>query len=181
MRLEAMLDGPQTPPDARGGGRGRARAHALRLSIPTDGALTARREFALPAALRGPAVDEARPDDAPASDAPQPPAYHPIKRNRYVSRARMYGTTPACQCDPATGDCGERCMNRLMQIVCTRRTCPCGVRCTNGSLGKRPAPELRVVDVRGRLTAVWCAWLWAPDAGARAAGHVPRRVLRRAD
>ena len=67
-----------------------------------------------------------------------------------VDRYLRYGTTPACQCDPVTGDCGEQCMNRMMQIVCTPRTCPCGPRCTNGSLGKRAAPELEIVEVRKR-------------------------------
>ncbi|WFC96034.1 hypothetical protein MBRA1_002690 [Malassezia brasiliensis] len=137
MRLEAILDAPLARAE-RGARRGVARAGARR------GVGRARSASPVHAAAAAPA--------APASRRGAAPTYHPISRNRYVSRARMYGTTPACQCDPATGDCGEQCMNRMMQIVCTPRTCPCAPRCTNGSLGKRAAPALEIVEVRDALT-----------------------------
>lgn len=141
MRLEAILDAPLVR-SVRGQGRAAERADARRGTPRTSDAAHA--AGAPPARAAGARRATSAPRRAAA------PTYHPISRNRYVSRARMYGTTPACQCDPATGDCGEQCMNRMMQIVCTPRTCPCGPRCTNGSLGKRPAPELEIVGVRKR-------------------------------
>lgn len=105
--------------------------------------LTCKREFSLP------------PDWLPKTaarrsrSARKPHPFREIKRNIFVSRPRMQSSTPACLCAPTSG-CGERCINRIMQIICNRRTCPCGDTCTNQSLGKRPAPPLEVVDVGAR-------------------------------
>ena len=146
------------------------------IPVPLDGVLTARREFELPRRL----LDTHEQRCARMRKRAKPAFYHTIKRNRFVSRVRMYGTTQPCQCDPATGNCGESCMNRMMQIVCHPRTCPCGSRCTNGSLGKRPAPELQVAYVRPPTNAVRQARIWAPHAGRGARRRLSRRVLRRA-
>lgn len=66
----------------------------------------------------------------------KPPPYGQISTNRFVSRKKIKAEEPICQCDPSS-DCGEDCMNRILQYVCDPKSCPCGERCTNGTLGKR--------------------------------------------
>jgi hypothetical protein len=76
----------------------------------------------------------------------KPPPYGLISTNRWVSRKRIHGEIPVCQCEP--GDtCGDECMNRMMQYVCSEKTCPCGDRCTNVSLGRRPGAKTDVAYV----------------------------------
>ncbi|KAI3624345.1 hypothetical protein CBS14141_002773 [Malassezia furfur] len=71
----------------------------------------------------------------------------------------MYGTTPACQCDPATGDCGEQCMNRMMQI--------CGKR----GLGLRTPVPVR----KGTFLGEYCGELIdLPEAARRVHEHYER-------
>ncbi|WFD19215.1 Histone deacetylase complex subunit [Malassezia caprae] len=83
--------------------------------------------------------------DEPTSFQP----YKTISRNVFVSRPRIYGDSPVCQCHPDSA-CDERCINRFMQVLCNPRKCPCGKRCTNTSFDKRPSPPLDVVYVGAR-------------------------------
>lgn len=77
------------------------------------------------------------------------PSYKTISRNVFVSRQRIYGDSPVCQCRPESA-CDERCINRFMQVLCNPRSCPCGQRCTNTNFDKRPSPPLDVVYVGAR-------------------------------
>lgn len=75
--------------------------------------------------------------------------YKTISRNVFVSRQRIYGESPVCQCHPDSA-CDERCINRFMQVLCNPRKCPCGKRCTNTNFDRRPSPPLDVVYVGKR-------------------------------
>lgn len=76
----------------------------------------------------------------------KPPSYTFIRTNQYTSRPKLPGEVPVCFCDP-DDNCGDNCMNRLMQFICNPKHCPCGEKCTNGSLGKRPTAKLDVQHV----------------------------------
>ncbi|CAO1622651.1 unnamed protein product [Sympodiomycopsis kandeliae] len=73
----------------------------------------------------------------------KPPPYRPIDKNRYVTRKKIRGEIPQCNCDPSS-DCGDNCLNRLLGFICDPEVCPCGVRCTNGNLKDRPHAECDV-------------------------------------
>ncbi|KAK0546768.1 hypothetical protein OC846_005127 [Tilletia horrida] len=109
---------------------------------------------------------------ADAKKKPRP--YQQITTNRYVTRPKLAGEVPVCQCIPppeseapettasnsggADRDsndevvqivrrgCGDDCINRQLQYVCDPRKCPCGEQCSNLSLGKRPFPKLEVFN-----------------------------------
>lgn len=44
--------------------------------------------------------------------------------------------------------CGDTCINRALQYLCSPKTCPCGEMCSNKSLFKRSTPSLKVFWVR---------------------------------
>lgn len=95
--------------------------------------LTGQREFSLPSTL----LEESADLRARVEAKRKPPPYRFIDRNRYVTRPKLNGELPLCQCNPAS-NCGEDCMNRILQFICSPKICPCGDRCTNIDLGKRP-------------------------------------------
>ncbi len=73
----------------------------------------------------------------------KPPRYQQISRNKYVSRPKLHGEVPLCSCTPGS-NCGNDCMNRMMQFICDQKSCPNGSDCTNVRLGKRPAIKTTV-------------------------------------
>jgi len=114
---------------------------------------------------------------ADAKKKPRP--YVQIPTNRYVTRPKLAGEVPVCQCVPpppltaaekaalassaeggeASGEesaqrfrrgCGDDCINRQLQYVCDPRSCPCKDECSNLSLGKRPFPKLEVYNCGAR-------------------------------
>lgn len=95
--------------------------------------LTGTREFSLPPPL----LEQSSALRARLDAKRKPPPYRQIDRNRYTSRPKLNGELPLCQCDPSS-NCGDDCLNRILQFVCNAKVCPCGERCTNVSLGKRP-------------------------------------------
>ncbi|PWN50139.1 SET domain-containing protein, partial [Violaceomyces palustris] len=95
--------------------------------------LTESRDFKLPFAI----YQEAEEIRAKVDAKRKPPAYSHIRVNQYYSRPKLHGEVPICQCSPGQ-TCADDCMNRIIQYICNPRTCPCGDKCTNISLGKRP-------------------------------------------
>ncbi|PWN40769.1 SET domain-containing protein, partial [Ceraceosorus guamensis] len=79
----------------------------------------------------------------------KPPPYKSISKNRWVSRKRIHGEVPVCICEPSS-NCGEECMNRVLQYICNPKQCPCGERCTNISLAKRAKVTTTVTYVSQR-------------------------------
>lgn len=66
----------------------------------------------------------------------------------FPERTRMLADVRAvCRCDPKS-DCGDNCINRIMNYLCGR-DCPCAERCTNKSLAKRKGPSVKVTYVSG--------------------------------
>lgn len=104
--------------------------------------LTEQRDFRLPFYIH----DEAKEIRAKLASKKKPLPYAHIKTNKYYSRSKLHGEVPLCQCDPSS-DCGEQCMNRILQYICDPKTCPCRERCTNVSLGKRPSIKTDVAFV----------------------------------
>ncbi|KAL8292337.1 hypothetical protein RQP46_001803 [Phenoliferia psychrophenolica] len=72
----------------------------------------------------------------------KPEPYKRIARNVYHERKPDRADAPhVCECKPPADDddepgCGEHCFNRMMQYCCSPKSCPCGDKCTNLSLGK---------------------------------------------
>lgn len=60
---------------------------------------------------------------------PQIKGFTFIDENLYLV-PKTTGEISSCNCEPQSG-CGERCVNRLMHIECSKGTCPCGSACTN--------------------------------------------------
>lgn len=107
--------------------------------------LSQQRDFRLPFPLLV-QVDEVR---AKLDAKRKPPPYKQIRTNKYFHRPKLAGEVPVCHCDPDS-DCGDNCMNRILQFVCDPRACPCGERCTNTSLGRRPSRKIDVAYVSDR-------------------------------
>lgn len=96
--------------------------------------LGGRRDFKLPKSL----VNEQENLRARVDAKRKPPHYQHISKNRYVSRPKLQNAEiQVCNCNPASG-CGDNCLNRRMEYICNPKSCPCGERCTNISLAKRP-------------------------------------------
>ncbi|TKY90631.1 hypothetical protein EX895_000629 [Sporisorium graminicola] len=73
----------------------------------------------------------------------KPPRYQQISKNKYVTRAKLQGESPLCNCKPGSG-CGNDCMNRMLMFICDPRTCPSASNCSNISLGRRPTKKTTV-------------------------------------
>ncbi|SJX60461.1 uncharacterized protein SRS1_11764 [Sporisorium reilianum f. sp. reilianum] len=101
--------------------------------------LTEERDFCLPYPIHQ-SMDQLR-DRVNAKR--KPPRYQQISKNKYVSRAKLQGETPLCNCKPGSG-CGADCINRMLMFICDPRTCPSASNCTNVSLGRRPTVKTTV-------------------------------------
>lgn len=70
-------------------------------------------------------------------------------------RPRDLTIAHVCECKPPAADsdelgCGDSCINRALEYLCSPKTCPCGERCGNKSLYKRETPNLKVFWVSPR-------------------------------
>ncbi|SPO20067.1 uncharacterized protein UTRI_00461_B [Ustilago trichophora] len=101
--------------------------------------LTEERDFCLPYPIHQ-KMDQLR-DRVNAKR--KPPRYQHISKNKYVSRPKLHGEVPLCNCKPGSG-CGADCLNRMLMFICDPRTCPSASNCTNVSLGRRPAVKTAV-------------------------------------
>lgn len=95
--------------------------------------LTEERDFCLPYPIHQ-TMDQLR-DRVNAKR--KPPRYQQINKNKYVTRAKLQGEVPLCNCKPGSG-CGHDCINRMLMFICDPKTCPSASNCTNISLGRRP-------------------------------------------
>jgi hypothetical protein len=71
----------------------------------------------------------------------------------FPDRARDLAIASICDCKPPPPEsnemgCGDTCINRALQYLCSPKTCPCGEMCSNKSLFKRLTPNLKVFWVR---------------------------------
>ena len=82
-----------------------------------------------------------------------PPVWQLVKKNIYLHRERKREDEDdimICQCpqiwgtDTTTIGCGESCLNRMLNIECHPKYCPCGERCTNQCFTKRQYAKLDV-------------------------------------
>ncbi|CAO1621665.1 unnamed protein product [Parajaminaea phylloscopi] len=122
--------------------------------------LTGQRDFVLPETLlRNQEQLRTRVDSRR-----KPQSFRHINRNQYVSRPKLNGELPLCHCHPSS-NCGEDCLNRILQMVCSPKTCPCGASCTNVSLGMRPHAKCDV------------AWYGARGFGLKTLDDIPQHGL----
>lgn len=82
----------------------------------------------------------------------KPPAYSHISSNKYPLRAKLAGEKHVCDCKIGQ-TCDETCLNRHLLYLCDPKLCPCGDKCTNNWLSKRPTKktEVRWVSARPSL------------------------------
>ncbi|CAK9160363.1 unnamed protein product [Ilex paraguariensis] len=72
-----------------------------------------------------------------------------IKSNLFLSRSRKSQTIDeimVCHCKPPSDGrmgCGDGCLNRMLNIECVQRACPCGKFCSNQQFQKRKYAKLK--------------------------------------
>ncbi|KAL3845491.1 hypothetical protein ACJIZ3_002894 [Penstemon smallii] len=73
-----------------------------------------------------------------------------IKSNLFLHRSRKKQTIDevmVCHCKPPSDGrmgCGAKCLNRMLNIECVRKTCPCGELCSNQQFQKRKYASLEL-------------------------------------
>ncbi|PIN14114.1 Histone-lysine N-methyltransferase [Handroanthus impetiginosus] len=83
------------------------------------------------------------------SKGAQPPSWSLIKSNLYLHRSRKtqnIDEVMVCHCKPPSDGrmgCGAKCLNRMLNIECVKRTCPCGELCSNQQFQKRKYAKLK--------------------------------------
>ncbi|XP_028078340.1 histone-lysine N-methyltransferase ASHH2-like [Camellia sinensis] len=87
--------------------------------------------------------------EAKHSTVQQPSSWVLIKSNLFLHRSRKTQTIDeimVCHCKrPPDGrvGCGDKCLNRMLNIECVKRTCPCGELCSNQQFQKRKYAKLQ--------------------------------------
>ncbi|KAG2659034.1 hypothetical protein PVAP13_1KG328000 [Panicum virgatum] len=80
-------------------------------------------------------ADEAD-DDRSNSKACKAPSWTPIRSNLFLRprRPQSIDESMVCNCKPPQDGrlgCRDGCLNRMLNIECVKRTCPCGEQCSN--------------------------------------------------
>ncbi|KAF0932185.1 hypothetical protein E2562_008716 [Oryza meyeriana var. granulata] len=92
-------------------------------------------------------ADEAN-DDGSNSKASGEPNYASLRSNLFLHRNRRTQSideSMVCNCKlPQDGrmGCRDGCLNRILNIECTKRTCPCGEHCSNQQFQRRNYAKL---------------------------------------
>ncbi|KQJ99871.1 uncharacterized protein LOC100838109 [Brachypodium distachyon] len=87
-------------------------------------------------------ADEAD-NDGSNSKASRAPSWTAVKTNSFLHRNRRTQSideSMVCNCKPPQDGrmgCRDGCLNRMLNIECTKRTCPCGEYCSNQQFQRR--------------------------------------------
>uniref|UniRef100_A0ACD5ZEQ0 Uncharacterized protein n=1 Tax=Avena sativa TaxID=4498 RepID=A0ACD5ZEQ0_AVESA len=87
-------------------------------------------------------ADEAD-NDASNSKASKAPSWTHVRTNSFLHRNRRYQSVDesmVCNCKPPQDGrmgCRDGCLNRMLNIECEKRTCPCGEQCSNQQFQRR--------------------------------------------
>ncbi|KAG2659039.1 hypothetical protein PVAP13_1KG328000 [Panicum virgatum] len=92
-------------------------------------------------------ADEAD-DDRSNSKACKAPSWTPIRSNLFLRprRPQSIDESMVCNCKPPQDGrlgCRDGCLNRMLNIECVKRTCPCGEQCSNQKFQRRSYAKLR--------------------------------------
>ncbi|CAL5057754.1 unnamed protein product [Urochloa decumbens] len=93
-------------------------------------------------------ADEAD-DSRSNSKACKAPSWTPIRSNLFMHRQRRTQSideSMVCNCKPLQDGrlgCRDGCLNRMLNIECVKRTCPCGEQCSNQKFQRRSYAKLR--------------------------------------
>ncbi|CAO2039200.1 unnamed protein product [Urochloa humidicola] len=93
-------------------------------------------------------ADEAD-DNKSNSKACKAPSWTPIRSNLFMHRQRRTQSideSMVCICKPPQDGrlgCRDGCLNRILNIECVKRTCPCGEQCSNQKFQRRSYAKLR--------------------------------------
>ncbi|CAN6273036.1 unnamed protein product [Urochloa humidicola] len=93
-------------------------------------------------------ADEAD-DSRSNSKACKAPSWTPIRSNLFMHRQRRTQSideSMVCICKPPQEGrlgCRDGCLNRILNIECVKRTCPCGEQCSNQKFQRRSYAKLR--------------------------------------
>ncbi|CAL4968850.1 unnamed protein product [Urochloa decumbens] len=93
-------------------------------------------------------ADEAD-DGRSNSKACKAPSWTPIRSNLFMHRQRRTQSideSMVCNCKPPQDGrlgCRDGCLNRMLNIECVKRTCPCGEQCSNQKFQRRSYAKLR--------------------------------------
>uniref|UniRef100_A0A0D9VH08 Histone-lysine N-methyltransferase n=1 Tax=Leersia perrieri TaxID=77586 RepID=A0A0D9VH08_9ORYZ len=87
-------------------------------------------------------------NDGSSSKAPKEPKFSQIRSNLFQHRNRRTQSideSMVCNCKPPQDGrmgCRDGCLNRILNIECTKRTCPCGEQCSNQQFQRRNYAKL---------------------------------------
>ncbi|KAG8071011.1 hypothetical protein GUJ93_ZPchr0006g44332 [Zizania palustris] len=91
-------------------------------------------------------ADEA--DNDGSSKASRAPSWTPVRSNLFLHRNRRTQSideSMVCNCKPPQDGrvgCRNDCLNRILNIECNKRTCPCGENCSNQQFQRRNNAKL---------------------------------------
>uniref|UniRef100_A0A804PJV2 Histone-lysine N-methyltransferase ASHH2 n=2 Tax=Zea mays TaxID=4577 RepID=A0A804PJV2_MAIZE len=83
------------------------------------------------------------------SKACKPPSWTLVRSNLFLHRNRRTQSideSMVCNCKPPQDGrmgCRDGCLNRMLNIECVKRTCPCGEQCSNQKFQRRSYAKLR--------------------------------------
>ncbi|WVZ75043.1 hypothetical protein U9M48_023138 [Paspalum notatum var. saurae] len=83
------------------------------------------------------------------SKACKQPSWTPVRSNLFMHRNRRTQSideSMVCNCKPPQDGrmgCRDGCLNRMLNIECVKRTCPCGEQCSNQKFQRRGYAKLR--------------------------------------
>ncbi|GJN21309.1 hypothetical protein PR202_gb08774 [Eleusine coracana subsp. coracana] len=86
--------------------------------------------------------------DGSNSKACRAPIWTNLKQNLFLhrkSRTQSIDESMVCNCKPPQDGrigCGDGCLNRMLNIECVKRTCPCGEQCSNQQFQRRNYAKL---------------------------------------
>eukprot|EP00736_Rhodelphis_marinus_P009670 Rmarinus@m.29557 len=113
----------------------------------------------------------------------RPPPFVKISRNVYVDvkpfrppRSKDDDFADTCGCSKQDGACGpeSHCLNRLIMVECTDKTCGAGEKCENRVLSKRRFPKTKVLKTRDRG---WCLQTREPIKKGQVVGEYIGEVI----
>ncbi|TVU29724.1 hypothetical protein EJB05_21306 [Eragrostis curvula] len=87
--------------------------------------------------------------DGSNSKACRAPSWTHVRLNLFLHRNRRTQSideSMVCNCKPPQDvrmGCGDGCLNRMLNIECVKRTCPCGEQCSNQQFQRRNYAKLR--------------------------------------
>ncbi|KAL5208403.1 hypothetical protein ABZP36_032838 [Zizania latifolia] len=86
--------------------------------------------------------------EASADEASRTPSWTHVRSNLFLHRNRRTQSideSMVCNCKPPQDGrmgCGDGCLNRILNIECTKRTCPCEEHCSNQQFQRRNYAKL---------------------------------------